>query len=453
MRTPIDLHAMRMAARVAVSRYFAIIRITNLSELTSAYSVDARSIVDRHVKHRLASVWRHVPGIFFQDGPCLLVDLPACMAGSIRNEDVLCEQLNALVMEEPVMCGTTSVYLKVETTLIECPDSEWRLLRDGGISRLANHLFDTLKLKEKNGKEKAFRADMALTVSLFSQLANGELVLAFQPIRSAHDRNVVIYWESLLRRRVNQSPPGLTTCADYIAAAERAGLASRLDRSVLWAHIALLKAHPDVKLGCNISAQSLKFDAWWRVLFDALSGQPDAASRLTIEITETSPVTADDEAMLLLRTLRLLGCKIAIDDMGAGYSTLSFALRAKPDFIKINETGLALSDEPISLRRDRVVKQLIKLCSHLGSCVIVEAVESEDDATTVADWGAHGLQGYVLGRPGVSPPWLSAPAIVCDAFASGHESHGSSPLFAHMVRASAASANREDREESRSPRA
>src|SRR5690606_32963431 len=97
---------------------------------------------------------------------------------------------------------------------------------------------------------------------------------------------------------------------------------------------------PEISLGCNISAQSLQFDCWWRLIFEVLQAQPSVASRLVIEITETSAISQDDEAIALLQTLKILGCKIAVDDMGSGYSTLDFVVRSRPDFVKIDKAYL-----------------------------------------------------------------------------------------------------------------
>src|SRR5690606_26606041 len=120
-------------------------------------------------------------------------------------------------------------------------------------------------------------------------------------------------------------------------------LVSRLDRSVIWTVLDLLEEQRELRLACNISAQSLRFDCWWRVLFNTLRERRSAASRLIIEVTETSAITQDEEALTLLRTLKILGCKIAIDDMGSGYSTLDFVVRSRPDFVKIDKAYLSNS--------------------------------------------------------------------------------------------------------------
>lgn len=317
MKPPATHHSTRVPTRAAVLRHLALVHVTNLSELISTYAGDVQSAVNSYVKHRLAFISNPFPHLVFLDGPYFLIDLSACLDGGSPNEDALCEHINALLMERPIKSGDDSVFLNIETTLIECSDKQRQLIQSGDISKLTNSVLATLRLGGQGKKEKTFRTDMALTSSLYSQLATGELVLAFQPILSVDDRSVVLYWESLLRRRANRTTLELTTCANQITAAERLGLVSRLDRSLLWTHVELLKKHPEINLGCNISAQSLKFDCWWRVLFEELCKQPEVAKRLTIEITETSFITENDEAVLLLQTLKLLGCNIAIDGMGA----------------------------------------------------------------------------------------------------------------------------------------
>lgn len=429
MKMPIDRLATRAAERPAVLRHLAFVHITNLAELEQAYGEDAQRAIDSHVRDQLDSAGEPPPTVVFLDGPYILIDLSACLGPPPHNKDALCEHINALLMGRPAPCADDSIFLNVETTLIEWSDKEWQLIRSGEISKLTSRVLTTLRLGDQNKKEKTFKADLALASDLLSRLTSGRLALAFQPVISTVDRRTVLYWESLLRLRTRPSTLEFTSCTNHITAVERLGLIGRLDRSILWTHIDLLQKHPGIKLGCNISAQSLKFDCWWRVLFEELSRQPKVASRLIIEITETSSITDDDEVILLLRTLKLLGCTIAIDDLGSGYSTLNFALRARPDFIKLNENGLALKDGPPRPGSGRIMQLLTQLCRHLSSYVIAEGIESESDITSAMARGAHAIQGYFLARPDLSPHWLNEPAIVHDAYALTHPSHRSSPLL------------------------
>src|SRR5690606_36916145 len=149
-----------------------------------------------------------------------------------------------------------------------------------------------------NGQWEAYyRMDMMRAISLFSMMASRTLVLAFQPVVSAESKKSTIYWKCLLRQQTDESSSGFSACTVYIAALERLKLMARIDRSIFWTIFAFLTEHPGIRLGCKVSAQSLKFDCWWRLIFCELQAQPEAASRLIIEITETSAITQDEEAV------------------------------------------------------------------------------------------------------------------------------------------------------------
>jgi EAL domain-containing protein (putative c-di-GMP-specific phosphodiesterase class I) len=197
---------------------------------------------------------------------------------------------------------------------------------------------------------------------------------------------------------------------------ERLGLIERIDRSVLWTVIGLLRRHPHVSLGCNVSAQSLKHGRWWHRFCDALQERPDLACRLIIEVTRTSAITEDADAIDILQGLQALGCKIAISDMGLGYNTLDFVITSHPDFIKIDRgrLGAIAGETPESSLR--LFGNLVRLCADLTPCVVATGIEVERARTEAVATGVHALQGYLFGRPNVLPSWVGEAAVVRDAF-------------------------------------
>lgn len=398
-----------------------LVWIVNFYDLLGAYGPAFYQDAATFISHQLAQLASPAPEVLL-NGPYIFIDFESCKGIDFRNEDALCEHINALLTFGPFTCGIEEAFLSVEATLI-APQSAPELTNDSCAPSAKSHILAARSEREKNKRQRAYKADMALAVSLFSQLSAQTLVLAFQPIVAVSNNNSIIYCEALLRRKTDSSSSGLSTCAPHIAALERLGLVGRLDRSVIWTALDLLTDRAELQVGCNISAQSLTFDCWWRILFKALQERPSAASRLIIEVTETSAITEDEEALILLRTLKTLGCKIAIDDMGSGYSTLDFAVRSRPDFVKIDKaylpsTGTISSDTPISLFRN-----LVQLCAGIAPCVITEGIESDRDRSEAINAGSHGLQGYLFGLPSVLPRWLKAPTIVRDAFEPDHPSH------------------------------
>src|SRR5690606_8180056 len=121
-------------------------------------------------------------------------------------------------------------------------------------------------------------------------------------------------------------------CDEGVAALEALNLSGRLDRSVLSTVFELLSQQDQVSIGCKISSSFLRFSGWWRLFFRNLESRPKVAARLVIEVSEEGTVDYAAEAIMLLHTLRILGCKIAVVNAGLQGSTFDFIARLRPDF-------------------------------------------------------------------------------------------------------------------------
>ncbi len=132
------------------------------------------------------------------------------------------------------------------------------------------------------------------------------------------------------------------------------------------------------------------------------------ADRVVIEILETG---VSDETKLsdAVELYRSLGCKIAIDDFGIGYSNFDRLWRLKPDFVKIDRSVNASAVRDAHARR--VMINTINLIHECGAKVVVEGIESRDEALLAIESGADYVQGYYFARPGLA----AVPTGLCDA--------------------------------------
>ena len=144
--------------------------------------------------------------------------------------------------------------------------------------------------------------------------------LALQPIVDAQTFDTV-YFEALARLidlQGNVIPAG-----KFIAQCEQSGFIKKLDRHVLQLALAELTQNKDLRLSLNVSAITATDPSWLGLLKTYLRAWPEVASRLVIEMTETAIFFDLKESLRFMEHLNELGCRIAIDDFGAGY--LSFA--------------------------------------------------------------------------------------------------------------------------------
>lgn len=126
------------------------------------------------------------------------------------------------------------------------------------------------------------------------------------------------------------------------------------------------------------------------------------ASRVVLEITERAQLETVPEVEKRIAMLRAMGFRIAIDDIGAGYSGLnSFAL-LRPDFVKIDMTLVrGIEADPV---KRRLAALLTQLCADLDIGVIAEGVETQAERDTLSELGCDLLQGYLFAKPSTPYP-------------------------------------------------
>lgn len=130
------------------------------------------------------------------------------------------------------------------------------------------------------------------------------------------------------------------------------------------------------------------------------------ANRIVLEITERASIEKMGDISHIVRNLRLLGYRLAVDDLGTGYAGLSSFTQLSPEIVKLDRSLIEGIDQ--NPTKQRVVKAMLELCRDLGMQVICEGVETATERDALALLGADLLQGYQYGRPA---PHLNDPPI------------------------------------------
>jgi EAL domain-containing protein (putative c-di-GMP-specific phosphodiesterase class I) len=174
-----------------------------------------------------------------------------------------------------------------------------------------------------------------------------------------------------------------------------------------------LAAAPSLRASLNVSPDSLVDPDWWSALGAQLRANPGVAQRMTLEITETTAIQNIDETAGFVSRAKDLGCRIAIDDFGAGYTSFRNLRRLGVDMIKID--GAFVQNLPRSQDDRAFVRTLVDLGRSLGLTTVAEWVQDEAGAEVLAEWGCDYLQGALIGRASLERPWVSAPpaSAVC----------------------------------------
>jgi predicted signal transduction protein with EAL and GGDEF domain len=121
------------------------------------------------------------------------------------------------------------------------------------------------------------------------------------------------------------------------------------------------------------------------------------ASRIDFEITETAVMRDFDQACTSLAALRTLGCNIALDDFGSGYSSLSYVHRLPLDKIKIDRGFIAELEARDTAKN--IVRSVLDLCRNLNLECVVEGTETSGQVAILTQMGCRYLQGYFISRP------------------------------------------------------
>lgn len=218
--------------------------------------------------------------------------------------------------------------------------------------------------------------------------------MAFQPILSWQLESFVGF-EALLRCDPNEFPhPGA-----LLAAAEQLDRIHGVGREVRRKVAAAIPRFPGESLSfVNLHPRDLNDP----VLVRGDEPLAEHAHRVVLEITESAPLAGVPDLDDNIASLRSQGYRIAIDDLGAGYSGLNSLVRLRPEFVKLDMHLVRNIDcDP---ERRSVVGALVSLCDSLGVRCIAEGVETWKEARTLADLGSELMQGFLFARPSPEIP-------------------------------------------------
>jgi diguanylate cyclase (GGDEF)-like protein len=257
---------------------------------------------------------------------------------------------------------------------------------------------------QPNLKRVAERAEnMRATDEILSALNERRIFIHFEPVVDTASRRPAFY-ECLMR--IKRPDGSLLAVNEFIPWAERLGLVRLLDHRVLDLVAAEMIASPALKASVNVSAASTSDPDWWAGLAAMLRPHPGLAERLTVEITETAAIQDIDETCSFVARVKDLGCRIAIDDFGAGYTSFRNLRKLGVDLVKIDG---AFVQNLMRSEDDRAfVHTLIDLARRLGLKTVAEWVQDEASAAMLAEWGCDFLQGALVGLASAERPWASA---------------------------------------------
>ena len=232
-----------------------------------------------------------------------------------------------------------------------------------------------------------------------SALEHKQVMLAYQPIMAS--TGGVAFYEGLIR--VLDETGRIIPARRFINVIEETEMGRIVDCLALEKGLRALRKNPTLRFSINMSARSIGYARWKRVLDRNLRNDPTLGERLIMEITETSAMLVPELVIAFMADLQERGVCFALDDFGAGYTSFRYLRDFYFDMIKIDGQfirGIAHNPD-----NQVLVRALVSIAQHFDMFTVAEFVENSDDATFLAENGIDCLQGYYFGAPTLRPPW------------------------------------------------
>ncbi|RCW43443.1 EAL domain-containing protein [Paenibacillus prosopidis] len=217
----------------------------------------------------------------------------------------------------------------------------------------------------------------------------------YQPIVSLEQGKVFGY-EALTR---TMDRTWFTGPMELFLFAEQEGLTYALDRLAREKAIdGCMPLKQEQKLFINVMAQIMEDPGFSPgQTLSLLEQHRLSPHNVVFEITERSSIADFGSVKRALEHYRSQGYQIAIDDVGAGYSSLQSIVELRPDYLKVDRS--IIQNIHLDEMKEHILFTLIQLAAKMGISIIAEGIELEEELAKVRDMGVHYAQGYLLGRP------------------------------------------------------
>lgn len=256
-----------------------------------------------------------------------------------------------------------------------------------------NHIGETSVFSET--LETQIRKSSQIEQALRSTDLETELSIAFQPIMNIKSKTIVAF-EALARWTSHSLGP--ISPADFIPIAEHTHLMNQITELLFAKTLQAIEFLPkQSQVAFNLSAHDLCSRITVAKLHSMIIQSGLDPRRIIFEITESALLQDFDLAEEAIFTLHAIGACIALDDFGAGFSSLGYVHRLKLDKIKIDRSFVA--NIQVSDTSRKIIRSILDLCRNLELDCIIEGVETEAQLDILRDLGVGLAQGYLFGKP------------------------------------------------------
>jgi diguanylate cyclase (GGDEF)-like protein len=395
--------AIEEAGRFRASCGLLLVAIDHLQRINDAYGFEIADAVIAAVAKRVRARMRGGDALGRFSGNKFGLVLRNCTPDDMA---AAAERLLAAAREDVIETAAGPVAVTVTIGGVVAP--RHARSADEMLER-AHEALDAAKAKRRGSfeayrpsveREMLRRESIRATDEIVAALNERRIVVAYEPVVETSSRRVAFY-EGLMR--IRRADGRLIPASAVIPIAQRLGLVRLIDCRVLELVLADLAGAPGLHAGVNLSPETAGDPDWWSALSAKVRAHPNIAGRLTLEITETAAVRHIGDAEGFVTRAKDLGCRIAIDDFGAGFTSFRNLRKLQVDIVKID--GSFVQNLTRSADDRAFVRSLIELGHALGLKTVAEWVRDEEAAALLADWGCDYLQGELVGTASTERPW------------------------------------------------
>ena len=378
---------------------FVIAAIDNLSIINDTFGYQLGDEVIAAVAYELAKALRKHDVIGRYSANKFGLILPRCGPDALHSTAV---RLLSAISDEPIRTSKGIVPVTISIGGVVVP--QYANTAQEAVSRSLEAL-DNTKRKSANSyvvyehsseRESHRQRNLQIADEIISALNDKRMHLSLQPIVDAGTREAK-HHECLLVMECNDGE--MISAGEFLPIAEKLGMCRLIDYRTLELAIDLLKQDENLHLALNVSSLTTN-DPNWLIVMRAKAGRDRTViKRLMVEITETVSINDLEETASFVASLRNLGCSVAIDDFGAGYSSYKNLRVLDVDVVKID--GDYIKDI-LNCKEDQIfVSSLVALAKSFNMKTVAEWVDDEETAQYLHSIGIDYLQGFGMGKPQV----------------------------------------------------
>ena len=400
--TDVMTATLEQAVRNRGSCGLLIASIDRLGRLNEAYGVETAENLIAQVAKRLRARMRGKDYLGRFSGNKFGIVLTSCTPDELS---FAAERLIAGVRDEPLVTAEGPVAVTITVGGVTAPrhartvpEIFARAVDAMHAARVRRH-GSFAAYQPNHERDARRRANLQATDEIVAALNERRIGIAFAPVVEVQSR-ALAFQECLMR--VVRSDGSLVPAGEMVPVAERLGLVRMLDHRMLELVVAELAADANLRASVNVSAAATLEGDWAVNLAALVRGAPGLAERLIVEITETAAIADFDQVRGFVSRVKDLGCRVAMDDFGAGHTSFRNLRSLGLDIVKIDG---AFVQNVVTSDEDRAfVRMLLDLSRRLGLKTAAEWVQDEAAAQLLTEWGCDYMQGALVGLASAPRP-------------------------------------------------